>query len=61
MVPLRKDGRVYEHIGELTREDVAARLEAERVTVMWLRGRIEGQKIAAQWRENSLGQPEAHA
>jgi hypothetical protein len=42
MVPLRKDGRVYyKHISDLTREDVAARLEAERFTVMWLKGRIE--------------------
>jgi hypothetical protein len=48
MVPLRREGRVYyKHIDDLTREDVGARLEAERDTAMWLRGRIEGERIAA--------------
>jgi hypothetical protein len=51
MVPLREDGRLYhKHIDELTREDSWARLEAERVTAMWLRGRIVGERIAAQLR-----------
>ena len=61
MVPLRKDGRVYyKHISDLTREDVAARLEAERVTVMWLKGRIESERIAAQLRENAWDYLDAH-
>ena len=35
MVPLRREGRVYyKHISDLTREDVGARLEAERVSAM---------------------------
>ena len=56
MVPLRKGGRVsHKHIDELTREDVAARLEAERVTAIWLRGRIEGEKIARELQEAGWG------
>jgi hypothetical protein len=41
----------YKHIDDLTRDDCWARIEAERVTAMWLRGRIEGERIAAQLRE----------
>jgi hypothetical protein len=58
MVPLRENERVhYKHVDELTREDVAARLEAERATVRWLRGRIEDERIAAQLRENGRDRP----
>jgi hypothetical protein len=42
MVPLRKDRRLYhKHIDDLTPEDRSARLEAERVTIMRIKGRIE--------------------
>jgi hypothetical protein len=54
LVPLREDGKLYyKHIDHLSRKDVGARLEAERVTLMWLRGRIEGEKIAAQLHQNA--------
>jgi hypothetical protein len=59
MVPLRKDGRVYyKHIDELTREDRLARLEAERVTLMWIKGRIAGKKIAREWHQKGWDQPD---
>ena len=59
MVPLRKDGRVYyKHIDDLTREDRWARLEAEQVTLMWIKGRIEGAKIAREWHEKGWDQPD---
>jgi hypothetical protein len=45
----------YKHIDNLTREDRWARIEAERATTAWLRGRIEGERIAAQLRENARG------
>jgi hypothetical protein len=61
MVPLRREGRVYcKHIDDLTREDVGTRLEAKWVTAMWLKGRIEGERIAAQLREKGWDQPDAH-
>ena len=50
----------YWHVDDLPREDVAARLKAERVTVMWLRGRIEGERLAAQLRENDRDPPGDH-
>jgi hypothetical protein len=37
----------YKHIDDLTCEDRRARIEAERATTAWLRGRIEGERIAA--------------
>ena len=45
----------YKHIDNLTREDRWARTGAERATTAWLRGRIEGERIAAQLRENAPG------
>lgn len=53
-VPLKEGQKVfYKHIDELTCEDRQARIEYEKTLVRWLRGRIEGEKIAAQLRERS--------
>jgi hypothetical protein len=58
MVPLRKDGRLYhKHIDDLTREDRWARIEAERDTIAWLRGRIVTEKVAAMWRRRGSDRP----
>jgi hypothetical protein len=55
-VKLRRGERFsYKYIDNLTRDDRWARIEAERATTAWLRGRIEGERIAAQLRENAPG------
>lgn len=61
LVKLRSDdGRPwYKHKVELTREARLARIRSEQVTIAWLRGRIEAEKIAAAWRENARDQPDA--
>jgi hypothetical protein len=60
LVKLKRANSVfYKHIDDLTPEDRLARIEAERDTVMWLRGRIETEKIAAQWREKGWHQSDA--
>src|SRR5215211_3305320 len=42
---LRNGSRFYhKHIGDLTREDRAARIAAERETVAWLKERVEPRK-----------------
>jgi hypothetical protein len=52
--PLRQGNKVWQvHIDELTRENSWARLEYEKTLVMWLKGRIEGEKITAPLRKNS--------
>jgi hypothetical protein len=56
LVQVRRGERVtYKHIDNLTRDDRWARIEAERDTTAWLRGRVEGERIAAQLRENARG------
>ena len=61
LVRLKRGERVfYKHIDDLTREDRWARIEAERDTIAWLRGRIVTEKVAAMWRErgwNRLRRP----
>jgi hypothetical protein len=48
-VPLRQGVKVWHvHIDELRREDRLARIEYEKTLVLWLRGRIEGEKINAE-------------
>ena len=61
LVKLRSDdGRPWhKHKVELTREARLARIRSEQVTIAWLRGRIEAEKIAAAWRENARDQPDA--
>jgi 23S rRNA A2030 N6-methylase RlmJ len=60
LVQLKRGERVfYKHLDELRREDRLARIEAERETTAWLRGRIEAEKIAAQLREKGWNQPNA--
>src|SRR3954463_622121 len=48
-VPLRQDNKVWQlHLDELSSADRWARIEYEKTLVMWLQGRNEGAKIAAQ-------------
>ena len=54
-VELRRGNRVWtKHIDELTREDRLARIEFEKTLVMWLRGRVETEKIMTQLRERGV-------
>lgn len=47
-VPLRQGHKIWHvHVDELTREDRQARIEYEKTLIRWLKGRIEGEKIAA--------------
>lgn len=48
----------YKHIDDLTHGDRLARIEAERDTARWLRGRIEAERIVATWREKGWDPPE---
>jgi hypothetical protein len=60
LVKLKRGNSVfYKHIEDLTPEDRLARIESERETVMWLRDRIDTEKIAAQWREKGWNLPDA--
>ena len=53
-VPLRQGDRVwYEHIDELTREDLPARLEYEKTLLRWLKGRIKSGPMPGQFPEGS--------
>ena len=55
-VLLRNGDRIWhKHIDELTPQDRPARVEYEKTLVLWLRGRIEAEKIAAQWRKQAQG------
>jgi hypothetical protein len=50
----------YKRIDELTREDLKARIEAERTTKVWLRGRIKAERIVAKWRQDARYLPSDH-
>lgn len=53
MVPLRRGGEAWlKHIDELTPEDRWARIEAEKTTIAWLRGRLTAERVVETWREN---------
>src|SRR4051812_44020564 len=53
--PLRQGDKVWHvHIDEMSREDRLARVEYEKTLVRWLRQRLEGEKIAAELRNNGL-------
>ena len=54
-VPLRQGPKIWHvHVDELTREDRPARIEYEKSLVRWLKGCIEGEKIAAALLESYL-------
>jgi hypothetical protein len=48
--PLRQGDKVWHvHIEEMSREDRLARVEYEKTLVRWLRQRLEGEKIEAEF------------
>ncbi|MFL5992651.1 MAG: hypothetical protein ACJ73W_11750 [Rubrobacteraceae bacterium] len=58
LVKLKRGERVfYKHIDDLAPEDRRARIAAERGTIVWLKGRIVTERVAAMWRERGWDRP----
>jgi hypothetical protein len=60
LVKLRRGERsFYKQVEDLTPEDRWPRIRSERETLLWLRWRIEAEKIASKLREKGWNQPDA--